>query len=181
MKLLFTEHQLSWTYRNRPMSLKNILKNTTSEYTWGAGILPISKKTGKVLVQKRGAGIIHPNEWATFGGKGEQGETHRQAAEREFREESGYKGKIYKLRLLDTHKRKNFTFYNYLCIVPDEFSVTTINKITDAGHIEVIDAKWCNIHEKKWGIRGKLHFGLKRLMYNRKADIYRYIKKHCDG
>lgn len=149
------------------------------EYTWGAGILPICRKTGKILVQKRGKNIVYPNQWCTFGGKGEEGETKEQAAKREFKEESGYSGSIQKLKLLDTHSRKTFKFYNYLCIVPDEFKVTTINKKTDANHIEVQDAKWVDINDVRWGLKGEIHFGLKRLMHMRKKDIERYINQNC--
>lgn len=181
MKILFTESQINKTLYSNSSSENKLILEMDNEYNWGAGIMPICKKTGKILLQKRGAKIVYPNQWCTFGGKGEEGESHEQAARREFKEESGYKGRISNLKLIDTHRRPSFTFYNYICLVSDEFKVTTINKVTDANHVEVSDAQWCDFKEKKWGLKGQLHFGLKRLMNSKKKEIEKYIRTHCDS
>jgi len=56
----------------------------------GAGIFAIDKKTGKVLLARRGMNSGYPNTWATFGGTFEEEDvTPKQTAKREFWEETG--------------------------------------------------------------------------------------------
>ncbi len=144
----------------------------------GAGIIPICKKTGKILIQKRSKDIYYPNTWATFGGKSEEGETNEQTAIREFKEESGYKGHFTNLKKIYSHTKNKFTFHNYLALFKSEFTPSTINKVTDAGHIEVQDAKWVTLDELE--DMKDLHYGLKALLKEKKNVIKNYIKKYCN-
>lgn len=56
----------------------------------GAVILPVDR-AGRALLQFRdhNPAAVHPGEWGLFGGGAEPGETLRQAARREFHEETG--------------------------------------------------------------------------------------------
>lgn len=115
-----------------------------------AGILPYCPKTQRFLLAKRGPMISNPNQWTNFGGKAEKGESPAQTAVREFREESGYRGKV---KLLNPFPIKNnkdgFVFVNYIGIVPEEFQPTTIGKKTVDGDIEVSASKWLTKEQLK--------------------------------
>lgn len=154
-----------------------IFLNEKKEYKYGAGIIPICKNTGRILMQKRSADIVFPNTWATFGGKGEKGETHEETAIREFKEESGYKGDFSNIKKVYSHEKNNFIFHNYLALFNTEFKPTTINKVTDAGHIEIQDAKWVTLDELEK--MDSLHYGIKALLKNKKNTIKNYIDKYC--
>jgi len=61
----------------------------------GAGILPIAKTTGNMLVAKRSALVSSPGAWGVFGGSAEPGDhAPLDTARREFYEETGYVGPI---------------------------------------------------------------------------------------
>lgn len=145
---------------------------------YAAGVLPIAKTTGRILIHKRAPQLPNGDTWVTFGGKPDPNETPKQTARREFREESGYDGPIYKMQSAHLYKRKSgFKFYNNLILLPYEFKVKTINKKTIDGEIEVADAKWVTLDELK-NMKG-LHFGLKDLLKNSEEQIRNYIKKYC--
>lgn len=115
-----------------------------------AGVLPYCPKTQRFLIAKRGPNINNPNQWTNFGGKANKGENPAQCAVREFREESGYNGKV---KLINPFPNKNnkdgFVFVNYIGIVPSEFQPTTIGKKTIDGNIEVSASKWLTKQELK--------------------------------
>lgn len=107
-----------------------------------AGILPYCPKTQRFLLAKRGPMISNPNQWTNFGGKADKGESPAQCAVREFREESGYRGKVKLQNPLPVKNKDGFVFVNYIGLVPEEFQSTTIGKKTVDGDIEVSAAKW---------------------------------------
>lgn len=113
-----------------------------------AGILPYCPETKRFLIAKRGPKINNPNVWANFGGKASTGESPVQTAIREFREESGYRGKV-KLSSPKptTNKNDGFVFYNFIGEVPEEFTPTTIGKRTVDGDVEVSASKWVTLPE----------------------------------
>ena len=90
-----------------------------------SGVLPICKKTGRILVIRRGLNQSNPGMWACFGGKFEDGvdTCPKDNAKREFTEESGYTGK-YKISRFplyvnsDTHS----VFYTYVGLFEEEFT-----------------------------------------------------------
>lgn len=166
MKILITENQI-----------KEIL---LEKLEYAAGVLPIARTTGRILVHKRSHDIPHGGTWATFGGKPDPNETPKQTARREFREESGYRGPIHKMETTHIYKRKTgFKFYNNLILVPNEFKVTMINKKTVDGEVEVIDAKWVTLDQLKK--MKDLHFGVKDLLKHSEQQIKNYIKKYTKG
>lgn len=161
MKIIITEQQI-----------KHLLYE---KLEYAAGVLPIARSTGRILIHKRGYDIPHGGTWATFGGKPDPNETPKQTARREFREESGYEGPILKMKASHVYKRKNgFRFYNNLILVANEFKVTMIGKETVDGEVEVIDAKWVTLDELKK--MKDLHFGLEDLIKNSEEQIRNYIK-----
>lgn len=127
-----------------------------------AGILPYCIKSKRFLISQRGPDITEPNKWVCFGGKADNGESPQQTAIREFREESGYDGKVKLINkpFINHNKQDGFTFVTYIGIVPDEFIPTTINKKTVDGDVEISDAKWIT-KEVLYGLIGNdiLHRG----------------------
>jgi 8-oxo-dGTP pyrophosphatase MutT (NUDIX family) len=113
-------------------------------YKLAAGILPYCPTTKRFLISQRGPDITEPNKWVCFGGKADDGETEQYTAIREFREESGYKGKVKLINkpFYNYNKLDGFKFATFIGLVPNEFIPTTINKETVDGDIEIQDAKW---------------------------------------
>lgn len=109
-----------------------------------SGVLPICKKTGRILVIRRGLNQSNPGMWACFGGKFEEGvdKCPKDNAKREFTEESGYTGK-YKISRFplyvnsDTHS----VFYTYVGLFEEEFTPDLEN-----GN-EAIDYGWFYLDE----------------------------------
>lgn len=118
----------------------------------GAGVLVVSPE-GNLLVAKRGKNVEQPGQWSNIGGKVEEGETPREAAEVELREETGYMGPI---TLLDayTFKDKNFAYHNFIGIVGEEFAAEP--------NWETEEFRWLPLEEV--GKLSPLHFGLKALL-----------------
>jgi len=87
----------------------------------GAGILPICKTSGRILLAMRSDAVNEPNTWGIFGGKiDNEHETPEEAARRELREETGYK-KHFEVIPAFVFKTSGFTYSNFLGIVETEF------------------------------------------------------------
>lgn len=113
----------------------------------GAGVLIVAKDTGRFLIFLRSDSVNDPNTWNLVGGKVDSGETFKDAAIRELNEETGYRGE-YKLKLLHIFRHKDFRYYNFLCVVPFEF--------TPQLNWEHDTSKWVDYGD--WP--SPLHFGL---------------------
>ena len=139
----------------------------------GAGVLPICKKTGKILVAMRSDFVNEPNTWGTFGGKidqpapGEKKETPEEAAKRELQEESGHKGH-FELIPAFVYKSpdKTFQYHNFIGLVDDEFKPKT--------DWETAYAEWMTFQELI-ELKDK-HFGLESLLDNSFELIKKYAK-----
>lgn len=142
---------------------------------WGGGVLPYCPVTKRFLLQQRADTITSPNEWTVWGGKSDKGETIEQCCEREFREESGFEGKITKMVKMYTHKKKSFTWYNFIGFVAKEFKPPMVGKVTIDGEIEVQNYKWLTLDEIIEFKGGKKHSGLNALI---KQDEKK-IRKLC--
>lgn len=70
----------------------------TTKHKSGAGLIAVNNRTGKVLVGKRSQNVTNPSVWVFPGGKVESKETHRNAARREFSEETWYPGTFQNLK-----------------------------------------------------------------------------------
>jgi len=115
---------------------------------FAAGVLPYCPSTKRFLISKRGPQISNPNVWTNFGGGSQDGESPIQTAVREFREESGYRGKVRLIKSYPTKNQKDgITFFNFIGLVSDEFKPTTIGKKTVDGSVEVSSAKWVNVEQ----------------------------------
>jgi len=145
--------------------------NDAGEKFWGnlgAGVLPICKKTGRILVAYRSKYVNEPHTWGIFGGKldEEDGEDDLQVvAKREFVEETGFSGDV---RLIPAYiyKAKGFEYHNFIGILDDEFEPEL--------DWETEKTKWINFDELE-----KLypkHFGLKALVQNDLDKIKMYSK-----
>jgi len=127
----------------------------------GAGVLPIAQSSGKILLGMRTEG-----EWAGWGGEAEEGENAQQTAEREFREETGYKGVV---SLFPDYIREDskITFHNFIGIVPDQFA-PVINH-------EHLFADWFSLEELD---ELKKHPGLTALLRHSGSKIERLSRRH---
>jgi 8-oxo-dGTP pyrophosphatase MutT (NUDIX family) len=135
---------------------------------WGhqaAGILPYCKKTKRFLVGLRSANVKEPHTWGTFGGainyEEDTDDVHDNSLDdgaiREFREETGYEGKIEIVKGY-VFKDGDFTYTNYIGYVNDEF-VPILNWENEK-------AEWLTLDELN-DLNDK-HFGLIAFMKNSK-------------
>lgn len=90
----------------------------------GAGVIPLSTSTGKLLLCKRAEGQSHPGTWCGFGGMMNEGEKPEEAALRELREEAGISGRKVTLLKSVTYEAEGFPFHNFIGLVdlPDTFA-----------------------------------------------------------
>lgn len=135
-------------------SWRRYLAEQANQYygTSGAGVLVISPN-GKILVAKRSAEVEQPGTWSNIGGKIEEGEDPRTAAEIEFREETAYRGPITLLDAL-VFQDKNFSYHNFIGIVGEEF--------TPVANFETSEFRWLSLEEVR-NLK-PMHFGLARLL-----------------
>lgn len=106
-------------------TLDSILSNRNREGSHksksGAGI--IARFEDKYLLCLRSKYVRHPKEWSQPGGGVDNGENPKQAAIREFIEETKYFGDFKNIQLAnkDFNSEKNFTYYTYVADVEYEF------------------------------------------------------------
>ena len=110
----------------------------------GAGILPVAKSSGKILLGLRAVGG-HKGTWASFGGHAEKKETPRQTALRELSEETGFSGKIgltpFWIGTSGPSKNPKRVYHLFIGFVPIEFD-PKLNK-------EHSEARWFYYAEAK--------------------------------
>lgn len=163
---------------------ENFLFEAKAPGKFGAGILVIAKDTGRILLAKRGSKITYPNQWTNFGGGSDEGETPEQTARREFKEESGYNGKITHIEksLVNKNNRNKYIFHNFIAVVPKEFKPSTVGKKTVDKDIEVADHVWATFSEVESKFPyGRLHYGIPDLFKSKSTQIKKIIKKYCNA
>jgi len=112
-----------FTYKN----FYEIEDKEGSDKYWGneaAGCIFIAKDSGRILFAHRSPNIdFEPNTWAGWGGKIDNNESPSQTVEREVEEETGLSGD-YKINHVWTYEdpKSEFKYYNYVVIVPHEFT-----------------------------------------------------------
>ena len=127
----------------------------------GAGVLPISLNTKRLLISYRSIFVLEPHTYGTIGGKLDDGEENgdlSSVALREFQEETRYYGGI-KLIPAYIFKDKNFEYHNFIGIVNDEFKP---RKNWETQRFEWISFdELINLNPK--------HFGLQKLLNDSKS------------
>lgn len=133
---------------------------------WGneaAGCIFIAKDTGRILLAHRSNRVkFEPNTWGTWGGKIDFEETPKETIAREVEEETGFSEK-YKINHLYTYEDGGFKYYNYIVVVPFEF--------TPQLNWENDNSKWVEYGE--WP--NPLHFGMEALLQHAGGKIKRII------
>lgn len=117
----------------------------------GAGCIFLARDTGRILIAHRSEYVQEPNTWGVWGGAINRGEDPLQAVQREAHEETG-NGGPFEFVPLYVFQSGTFRYFNFLCIVDEEFS----------PHLdwETQGFKWC-----EWGDWPQpMHFGLKALL-----------------
>ena len=134
--------------------------------TAGAGCLVLCPETQRFLMGCRGKEVQQPLEWGGWGGAIDSREDPKAAAEREFREETSYKGTITKLVPLFIFRSGKFTYRNYLALLPKEFKPKLDWETSRAG--------WFGWRD--WP--GPQHFGLTAILQDQASikTIERYLK-----
>lgn len=88
----------------------------------GAGILPYAINTKRFLMSLRSGEVYEPHTWSLWGGKVEGGENVAEAAEREFREETGYSKPINLVKsYIFKDPKEDFKYTNFVGIIENEF------------------------------------------------------------
>jgi 8-oxo-dGTP pyrophosphatase MutT (NUDIX family) len=117
----------------------------------GAGVLVYCQNTNRFLLGLRSKFVNEPGTWGTFGGKIDNDANAKEAALRELKEETNYRGPI-NLIHFDTFQSGSFQFFNFLGVVDEEFQPRL--------DWENEDAQWFSPD----GFPRNLHFGLRRLI-----------------
>lgn len=130
---------------------KAALRETGFWGRMGAGVIPFCKKTKRIMLGLRSEGCLQPLTHACFGGAVDPGETPEEAAKREKFEETGYTGD-YELILIYTFVEGEFKYFNYLMLVPEEY--------TPVLNWENVSADWYALDE----LPSPLHFGIQAIM-----------------
>lgn len=142
--------------------------NTQGARRWGnqgAGILPISKTTGRLLLNFRSQHVNEGRQWGVWGGKVDEDDITT-AAKREFMEETGYSGNLQMIPAY-RYSEPGFLYQNFIGILDDEFEPEL--------NWESEGFKWVNISELVH-IR-PMHFGLVALLKNSGSQIQSIVQQ----
>lgn len=120
----------------------------------GAGCIVLAQSTGRILLPLRSDSVQEPGTWGVWGGAIDEGQSPSESVVRELQEEAGYTGQIVAEEPLYVFRDKGsgFTYYNFLLVIPDEFS-PDLNWETER-------AQWFDINE----LPRPQHFGLSALL-----------------
>lgn len=130
----------------------------------GAGILVLAKDTGRFLAMKRSDHVQHGRTWGLTGGLAEPGESPRETAEREFREETDYKEPFSEIVQLTTYADDKLTYSNFIAVVEHEFQPRIDHENEAFRWVESLD-DWPK----------PAHFGIEFL--KKDADCLRIIRE----
>ncbi len=133
---------------------------------WGekaAGCIFLAKDTGRILLAHRSDQVDYePHTWGTWGGKIDGDESPAQAVKREVEEETGL-DTPFKIHPLYIFRDGNFSYHNYLVIVPFEFT-PKLNWENDGS-------EW--VEYGQWP--DPLHFGMEELIKHSGHQIKRVV------
>ena len=118
----------------------------------GAGCIPMAQDTGRYLIPLRSAEVEQPFTWGTIGGAIDANEDPLNAAVREFKEETEYKGNILMSRHIHQFQKDDFVYNTFVILLPEEFKPIL--------NWESRDAQWFDHGD--WP--HPLHFGLEEII-----------------
>ena len=120
-----------------------------------AGLLAICPETEKFILLKRRNSVKFPNYWGLPAGKFDEKDVYpKKTALREFREETGYSGKVKISKEPLYLENDNHTdFYFYIGILPFEFIPNLQGE--GCGDPESLDYKWVSV-DCKWNEDDKI-------------------------
>jgi 8-oxo-dGTP pyrophosphatase MutT (NUDIX family) len=141
--------------------------NTQGARRWGnqgAGILPIARTTGRILLNFRSKYVNEGQQFGVWGGKVDE-DNLEMAARREFIEETEYSGN---LQLIPAYRysEPGFIYQNFIGIVDKEFDPEL--------NWESEGFKWVSIQELS-SVR-PMHFGLVALLRNSGSQIQAIVQ-----
>lgn len=85
----------------------------------GAGLVVVH--AGSILLCLRSQAVNEPGTWSYPGGRLNDNEDSKRGALREFKEETGYRGKFLHLQPLTTYKEEGFEYDTFIAYVPEKF------------------------------------------------------------
>jgi 8-oxo-dGTP pyrophosphatase MutT (NUDIX family) len=151
--------------------------NRSGDDFWGnigGGVVPICSTTGRILLPYRSRMVNEPHTWGVWGGKidEERGEAQsdiEDVVQREFTEESGFRGHIELIpAFIFETPSKSFKYYNFIGILDHEYQPRL--------DWETEKFKWVTFDEMM-NISPK-HFGLQGVLNDRKSmDIIKRYSK----
>lgn len=123
----------------------------------GAGILPYCTTSKRFLINLRSQDVNEPGTYGIWGGKLDEDyeDDPKEAAMREFEEETKYKGEIH-IEELCVYKTKGFEYHNYLGKVSREFDPDISDCWESDGY------EWVTLEEME--DLPNLHFGLRYIL-----------------
>jgi 8-oxo-dGTP pyrophosphatase MutT (NUDIX family) len=142
-----------------------VLKKTGFFGKIGAGCVIVAEDTGKICMPFRSLEVEQPHTWGTWGGAVDDGEDAKSTAVREVREETGYAGKISLSPLFTFKHPSGFRYFNFLALVPEEFTPTL--------DWETEKAEWRALDD----LPRPLHFGFKSILED--STALRKLEKVC--
>ena len=116
----------------------------------GAGLVAVH--AGSILLCLRSQSVNEPGTWSYPGGRMEENEDPRNAAVREFREETKYKGKFLHLQPLAKYQEEGFQYDTFIAYVPEKFEAKL--------DWENVKAGWFKMNE----LPAKLHPGMQKAL-----------------
>lgn len=132
---------------------ESFVKSTSGNVYWGSQAAGLLVKCGdKFLLAKRASWVEEPGTWSFPGGKVDEGEDVKEAALREFMEETGYYGIVKDVRVLNVYRDGSFTYTTFIGYVDEEFKAELDDESSAYGWFE------------KDEFPKPLHFGLKGIM-----------------
>jgi 8-oxo-dGTP pyrophosphatase MutT (NUDIX family) len=153
--------------------LANFKKFNENGVYWGvvaAGILPLCKETGRLLVCHRSIYVHEPGTWGIFGGKVDFDNPSENdimdAALRELEEETEYTGQMELIPAYVFKDEDKFSYHNFIGLVDEEFK-PILNWENDKY-------RWMTFEDLD--NLNKKHYGLVKLLAN-STDL---IKKYLD-
>ena len=163
------EHLKKWESFNESYDFDN----QSGEEFWGdagAGVLPICKSTGRILLGLRSGLVNEPYTWAGFGGMIDDDEelaNPELAARREFEEEAHYMGKVDMIECEQfTSDGGGFKYYNFIGVIEEEFTPVLSDESDDYQWVTLAE-----LHDQD-----NKHFGLVDVMKKNMDIIKKYAK-----